>query len=109
MLAETATAVSGLGKSMTREWQQGNTAFAGYNTTRLLFSIGHVLTAWLLLRQAEVASVAIERARNGDEADFYRAKVATARWFLLQTLPTVAAEVSSASLIGGRHADWALL
>ncbi len=34
---------------------------AGLNTTRLLFAVGDVVVAWLLLRQAEVALAALER------------------------------------------------
>jgi alkylation response protein AidB-like acyl-CoA dehydrogenase len=64
---------------------------AGLNTTRLLFAVGDVVVAWLLLRQATVALNALDDAAEPDQ-DFYRGKVAAAQWFCRQVLPTVSAE-----------------
>jgi alkylation response protein AidB-like acyl-CoA dehydrogenase len=68
---------------------------AGQNTTRLLFAVGDVVVAWLLLREAAVALAALS-APGGDlsasDTDFYRGKVAAAQWFARQVLPHVAAE-----------------
>jgi hypothetical protein len=41
---------------------------------------------WLLLRQAEIASDAIDGAGEADQA-FYEGKIATARWFAANVLP----------------------
>jgi len=60
----------------------------GLNTTPLLFSMAELIIAWLLLRHAEVALAA--RAA-GDDDPFYEGKVAAARWFASQVLPTFAA------------------
>jgi hypothetical protein len=65
---------------------------AGLNTTRLLFAVGDVIVAWLLLRQATVALGALEGDTSASEADFYRGKVAAAQWFCRQVLPHVSAE-----------------
>lgn len=67
---------------------------AGQNTTRLLLASGDLVVAWLLLRQAEIAAA---RLADGDaltSADraFYRGKVAAARFFARQVLPTLSAE-----------------
>jgi hypothetical protein len=63
----------------------------GQHTTRLLFAIGDVVVAWLLLRQAEVALHALTDDHPAD-VDFYQGKVAAARWFALQVLPHLAAD-----------------
>src|SRR4249919_895800 len=64
----------------------------GLNTTRLLFALGDLTCAWLLLRQAEVALNAINAGASGREGAFYEGKVAAARWFARQVLPLLAAE-----------------
>ena len=64
---------------------------AGLNTTRLLMSVGEVIIAWLLLRQAEIA---IEKSANpGRDADFYAGKVASAKFFVRTVLPHIKAEL----------------
>ena len=65
---------------------------AGLNTTRLLFAVGDVTVAWLLLRQAAVALRALDADPEGSDADFYRGKVASAKWFCAQVLPHLRAE-----------------
>ncbi|GGQ06556.1 acyl-CoA dehydrogenase [Streptosporangium pseudovulgare] len=68
----------------------------GENTTRFLHAFGDVLVAWLLLRQAEVATAALPAARTEDRP-FYEGKVATARWFARTVLPNVTAQLTAAS------------
>ena len=64
---------------------------AGLNTTRLLMSVGEVIIAWLLLRQAEIA---ISKSANpGRDADFYAGKVASAKFFVRTVLPHIKAEL----------------
>ena len=64
---------------------------AGLNTTRLLMSVGEVIIAWLLLRQAEIA---IEKSANpGRDADFYAGKIASAKFFVRTVLPHIKAEL----------------
>ncbi len=64
----------------------------GQNTGRLLFALGDLVVAWLLLRQAEVALAALAEGRTGREHDFYTGKVAAARFFARQVLPALAAQ-----------------
>ena len=63
----------------------------GLNTTRLLMSVGDVVIAWLLLRQAEVALDKLPTAGPRDTA-FYSGKVASARWFAAAVLPELTAK-----------------
>ena len=63
----------------------------GQHTTRLLFAVGDVVVAWLLLRQAEVALTALG-SHPARDIDFYQGKVAAARWFAAQVLPHLAAD-----------------
>ncbi|MBO0811117.1 MAG: acyl-CoA dehydrogenase [Microlunatus sp.] len=64
----------------------------GLNTTRLLFGLGDVVCAWLLLRGAEVALSALGGRLPEPEQRFYEGKVASARWFAHTVLPKLAAE-----------------
>jgi alkylation response protein AidB-like acyl-CoA dehydrogenase len=65
---------------------------AGLNTTRLLFAVGDVVVAWLLLRGAAVALEALDGEVSASDRDFYAGKVASARWFCAQVLSHVRAE-----------------
>jgi len=72
----------------------------GLNTTRLLLALGDLIIGWLLVRQAEVATEALDAAGGsavgeggaGDEA-FYRGKIAAARFFAETVLPRLTAEL----------------
>lgn len=64
----------------------------GLNTTRLLMASGDLVIGWLLLRQAEVASVALAGDVAEKDRMFYLGKVETARWFARNRLPLLAAE-----------------
>jgi len=74
----------------------------GLNTTRLLLALGDLIIGWLLVRQAEVATEALDAAGGsavgeggaGDEA-FYRGKIAAARFFAETVLPRLTAELRS--------------
>jgi alkylation response protein AidB-like acyl-CoA dehydrogenase len=65
----------------------------GQNTTRLLMAAGDLIIGWLLLRQADVATRALEQddVSPADQA-FYRGKIAAATFFARQVLPKIAAE-----------------
>ena len=65
----------------------------GQNTTRLLFALGDVIVAWLLLWQAEVALAALSGTEvSARDRAFYEGKVAAARFFTRTVLPALAAE-----------------
>lgn len=62
----------------------------GLNTTRLLMVSGDVVVGWLLLRQAAVALAKLEAGASEKDVPFYQGKVAAARFFVKNILPTVA-------------------
>jgi alkylation response protein AidB-like acyl-CoA dehydrogenase len=66
----------------------------GQNTGRLLYALGDLVVAWLLLREAEVALAALAAAGSlsDDDVAFYRGKVAAASWFARQVLPLLSAQ-----------------
>jgi alkylation response protein AidB-like acyl-CoA dehydrogenase len=64
----------------------------GLNTTRLLMASGDLIIGWLLLRQAEVATKALEADPSDRDRVFYEGKIETARWFARNRLPLLAAE-----------------
>jgi hypothetical protein len=65
----------------------------GLGTTRLLMSVGDLVVAWLLLRQAGVALAALPTASRRDRP-FYEGKVAAARWFAANVLPELSARLA---------------
>ncbi|MFJ9951440.1 acyl-CoA dehydrogenase [Kitasatospora sp. NPDC091207] len=64
----------------------------GLNTTRLLMVSGDVVVGWLLLRQAAVALAKLEAGASEKDVAFYQGKVAAARFFAKNILPTVASQ-----------------
>lgn len=63
----------------------------GLNTTRCLMAVGDTITAWLLLRQADIAAAKLPTAA-GKDADFYAGKIAAAKFFVLNYLPHITAD-----------------
>ncbi len=70
---------------------QRNIYKVGLNTTRLLMVLGDIVSAWLLMRQAEVA---LEKLAGdvGKDQEFYEGKVAAAQFFARNVLPKITAE-----------------
>ena len=64
----------------------------GLNSTRLLMASGDLIIGWLLMRQAEVATKALAAGPSDRDRVFYEGKVETARWFVRNRLPLIAAE-----------------
>jgi alkylation response protein AidB-like acyl-CoA dehydrogenase len=64
----------------------------GLNSTRLLMASGDLIIGWLLLRQAEVALKALATGPNERDRVFYEGKIETAKWFVRNRLPLLAAE-----------------
>ena len=62
----------------------------GLNTTRLLMAAGEVIIAWLLIRQAEIASTKLANA--GKDSDFFKGKIASAKFFARSVLPHISVE-----------------
>ena len=62
----------------------------GLNTSRCLMAVGDIITAWLLLRQADIA---VEKLPNaGKDTDFYTGKIASAKFFVQNYLPHITAD-----------------
>ena len=63
----------------------------GLNTSRCLMAVGDIITAWLLLRQADVA---VEKLKGdaGKDKDFFTGKIASAQFFCLNYLPHITAD-----------------
>jgi len=64
----------------------------GLNTTRLLMVSGDVVIGWLLLRQAAVALAKLEAGASEKDVPFYQGKVAAARFFARNILPTTTSQ-----------------
>jgi hypothetical protein len=64
----------------------------GQNTSRLLLAVGDLVTAWLLVRQSEVALAALAGGVTERDRHFYEGKLAATRFFTAQVLPRLAAE-----------------
>lgn len=63
------------------------------NATLYLNSFGHVVIAWLWLKQALIAEKAIAEDRaKGDDETFYKGKLGACRYFFRYELPKVHAE-----------------
>jgi alkylation response protein AidB-like acyl-CoA dehydrogenase len=61
----------------------------GQNTTRLLLASGDVVIGWLLLRGAAVAQAKLAEGASEKDVAFYQGKIAAARFFASNVLPTV--------------------
>ncbi|MEY9871022.1 alkylation response protein AidB-like acyl-CoA dehydrogenase [Streptacidiphilus sp. MAP12-33] len=61
----------------------------GQNTTRLLLASGDVVIGWLLLRAAAVAQAKLAEGASEKDVPFYQGKIAAARFFARNVLPTV--------------------
>jgi len=67
----------------------------GLHTNAILESVAEVVIAWQMLRQAEVAIGKV------DEHPFYRGKVESARWFIKDVGPKIAARRDAATAEDG--------
>ncbi len=64
----------------------------GLNTTRLVYVLGDLVVAWLLLRGAEVALTKLGGEVSVADKNFYDGKVAAAQFFARNVLPKLAGE-----------------
>lgn len=72
-------------------WAAGDPAVTLANASVYLEAFGHVVMAWVWLEQSLVARAALAHA-SGDEADFYRGKLAAAAYFFAWELPKTNAQ-----------------
>jgi hypothetical protein len=64
----------------------------GQNTSRLLLGVGDLVTAWLLVRQSEVALAALSGEVSEKDRFFYEGKLAATRFFASQVLPRLTSD-----------------
>jgi len=69
--------------------QEPDTIFRLSSATPFLDAFGHVVIAWLWLRQALIAEQALQKGAQAD-ADFYEGKVAACQFFYRYHLPQAA-------------------
>jgi len=62
----------------------------GLNASRALMAVGDMITAWLLLRQADIAAEKLPTSTK--DRDFYTGKIATAKFFIATCLPHISAD-----------------
>ncbi len=91
-VAAIVTAMNGYAGASLRQPSEINRV--GLNTTRLLLALGDLIVGWLLVRQAEVATSALDRhpADGAPDHSFYLGKIAAARFFAETVLPRLATE-----------------
>ena len=63
----------------------------GLNSSRCLMAVGDIITSWLLLRQADIATEKLPTA-TGKDKDFYTGKIAAAQFFIKNYLPHITAD-----------------
>jgi hypothetical protein len=73
----------------------------GLNTTRLVYVLGDLVVAWLLLRGAEVALEKLGGDVSASDKAFYEGKVAAAQFFARNVLPKLTAERAIAENVDG--------
>jgi alkylation response protein AidB-like acyl-CoA dehydrogenase len=73
----------------------------GLNTTRLVYVLGDLTVAWLLLRGAEVALEKLGGEVSASDKSFYEGKVAAGQFFARNVLPKLAGERAIAENIDG--------
>ena len=62
----------------------------GLNTSRCLMAVGEIITAWLLIRQADIVVEKLSTA--GKDVDFYNGKIASAKFFVTNMLPHISSD-----------------
>lgn len=79
-----------VGRAMESQTDAEKIYTVGLNTSRCLMAVGDIITAWLLLRQADIALAKIPNA--GKDLEFYNGKIASAKFFVGNYLPQLAAD-----------------
>jgi len=79
-----------VGRAMESQADAEKIYTVGLNTSRCLMAVGDIITAWLLLRQADIALEKIPNA--GKDLEFYNGKIASAKFFVGNYLPQITAD-----------------
>ena len=77
-----------LGEAAARDVERGLA-----NASVYLEAMGHVVVAWMWLRQAVAGTRALKNA-SGESADFYRGKLAACRYFFRWELPRIGPQLA---------------
>ena len=80
-----------VGHAMASQEDSAEIYKVGLSTSRVLMTVGDIITSWLLLRQADIASDKLVGA-TGRDADFYTGKIASAKFFIANVLPHITAD-----------------
>ncbi|MSW06979.1 MAG: acyl-CoA dehydrogenase, partial [Actinobacteria bacterium] len=80
-----------VGHAMESQTDAEKIYIVGLNTSRCLMAVGDIITAWLLLRQADIC---VEKLAGtpGKDAEFYKGKIASAKFFVQNYLPHISAD-----------------
>jgi butyryl-CoA dehydrogenase len=80
------------------------------NATAYLDVFGRVVVGWIWLRQALVASRALQQGAEGTEATFYQGKLHAAQYFMdweLANIPAIAKLLTACNLVAHEmQNDW---
>ncbi len=79
-----------VGHAMASQEKNDEIYKVGLNTSRCLMAVGDIITAWLLLRQADIATAKLPIA--GKDLHFYEGKIASANFFVTNFLPHISAD-----------------
>ena len=80
-----------VGHAMESQSEPAKIYEVGLNTSRCLMAVGDIITSWLLLRQADIATDKLAAA-TGKDKDFYTGKIAAAKFFITNNLPHITAD-----------------
>ena len=80
-----------VGHAMESQSEPAKIYEVGLNTSRCLMAVGDIITSWLLLRQADIATEKLAAA-TGKDKDFYTGKIAAAKFFITNNLPHITAD-----------------
>ena len=80
-----------VGHAMESQSEAAKIYQVGLNTSRCLMAVGDIITSWLLLRQADIATAKLPTA-TGKDKDFYTGKIAAAQFFIKNNLPHITAD-----------------
>ncbi|WP_428382253.1 acyl-CoA dehydrogenase [Nevskia ramosa] len=92
-LAAAVARIAGTTRRLAAVAQRGETELFLANASSFLDLVGHTVIAWLWLRQACVAQLAMASASTADAA-FYTGKLQTCRWFFRHELPKTSAQAA---------------
>lgn len=92
-LSETLQQAVRVTQSLGKSLMAGHSAIVLANAHSYLRLFGHIMVAWMWLRQANVAANALVSATSDSERHFYQGKLQAARYFFHWELPTVAQDL----------------